>query len=106
MEVPKNGRLLLATLKNSPRKHQAERRCEPLIEESVYGIPDNLYLPTTNQGKKIPLTEFRPIQKFTKNSRKYENMNAMQQYDTDIWAHKFHKTVMERPAILRHCIQF
>jgi hypothetical protein len=53
-EIPKNGHLLLATLKNSPRKHQAERRCGTLIEKSVYGIPDNLYLPTTYQGENIP----------------------------------------------------
>ena len=64
MEILKNGRLLLETLKTTPRKHQAEWRRGILIEECVYGILDNLCLPKTYQGENIPLSEFRPTQKF------------------------------------------
>jgi len=48
MEIHKNGHLLLATMKNSTRKHKAEWRCGILIEECVSGIPDNLYVPIDN----------------------------------------------------------
>lgn len=53
----------------------------------------------TYQGENIPLTKFRRTQSFMENSIKYDGDSAV--WYGYIWAHKFHKTLMGRPTILR-----